>query len=247
MTLALAVLVASLLGSVHCAAMCGAFVCFYASAESASTPSSWRDAAGAHAAYNLGRLVSYLMLGVAGGTVGHALNAAGMFAGIQRTAAIVAGTLMIIWGGYSLVVALGVRVHTVAVPDAWRRAMGGALLRLRGQPPVVRAAATGLATTLLPCGWLYAFVVTAAATGSASGGAMVMSVFWIGTLPVMLAVGLGARADDGHIRPAHAHREWRGDHRARHPLDRRAHWRRGWTNDAHGPRNGRGPATVTAS
>lgn len=193
MTLALAVLVASLLGSVHCAAMCGAFVCFYASAESASTPSSWRDAAGAHAAYNLGRLVSYLMLGVAGGTVGHALNAAGMFAGIQRTAAIVAGTLMIIWGGYSLVVALGVRVHTVAVPDAWRRAMGGALLRLRGQPPVVRAAATGLATTLLPCGWLYAFVVTAAATGSASGGAMVMSVFWIGTLPVMLAVGLGAR------------------------------------------------------
>jgi sulfite exporter TauE/SafE len=190
-TLALAVLVASLLGSVHCAAMCGAFVCFYSSAGLPSA--SWRDDAGAHAAYNLGRLVSYVSLGVAGGALGHALNTAGTFAGMQRTAAIAAGLLMIIWGGYSVLVALGVRVRALAVPDAWRRAMSGVLLRLREQPPVIRAAATGLATTLLPCGWLYAFVVTAAATGSASGGAMVMFVFWLGTLPVMLAVGVGAR------------------------------------------------------
>lgn len=192
MTLALAVLVASLLGSVHCAAMCGAFVCFYTSGEPSSA-SSWRDGAGAHAAYNLGRLVSYLSLGVAGGALGHALNTAGTFAGIQRTAAIVAGMLMIIWGGYSVLVAANVRVRALTVPDAWRRAMGGVLLRLREQQPMIRAGATGLATTLLPCGWLYAFVVTAAATGSASGGAMVMFVFWLGTLPVMLAVGVGAR------------------------------------------------------
>jgi sulfite exporter TauE/SafE len=191
MMLALAVLVASLFGSVHCAAMCGAFVCFYSSAGLPSA--SWRDDAGAHAAYNLGRLVSYVSLGVAGGVLGYALNRAGLFAGIQRTAAIVAGMLMIVWGGYSVLVAAGVRVHALSAPYAWRRAMGSVLLRLREQPPVIRAAATGLATTLLPCGWLYAFVVTAAATGSASGGAMVMFVFWLGTLPVMLAVGVGAR------------------------------------------------------
>ncbi len=191
MTLALAVLVASLLGSVHCAAMCGAFVCFYASPNTLA--SSWRDEAGAHAAYNLGRLVSYSALGVAAGALGHALNAAGTLAGIQRAAAITAGTLMIVWGAYSVMAALGIPVHAFTVPGSWRRAMGSVLLRLREQPPVIRASATGLTTTLLPCGWLYAFVITAAATGSASAGAMVMFVFWIGTLPVMLAVGFGAR------------------------------------------------------
>ena len=190
MTLALAVLVASLLGSVHCAAMCGAFVCFYASPQGTS---SARDEAGAHAAYNLGRLASYTLLGVTAGAIGHALNAAGSIAGIQRVAAITAGVLMVAWGIYSVLGALGVRVPASTVPAGWSRAMGSILLRLKEQPPVIRAAATGLATTLLPCGWLYAFVVTAAATGSASRGALVMLVFWLGTLPVMLAVGIGAR------------------------------------------------------
>lgn len=190
MTLALAVLVASLLGSVHCAAMCGAFVCFYATPAGVS---SWRDEAGAHAAYNLGRLVSYAFLGLVAGAIGHALNAAGALAGVQRAAAIAAGTLMIVWGSYSVFTALGIQIPALTVPDGWRRAMGSVLLRLKEQPPVIRAAATGLTTTLLPCGWLYAFVVTAAATGSASRGAFVMFVFWLGTLPVMLAVGIGAR------------------------------------------------------
>ena len=57
------------------------------------------------------------------------------------------------------------------------------------QPPAARAAILGLASALLPCGWLYAFVVTAGGTGSALAGAVVMAVFWAGTLPVMLAFG----------------------------------------------------------
>lgn len=194
MTLALAVLVASLLGSVHCAAMCGAFVCFYSATPVAGGGArSWRRDAAGHAAYNFGRLVSYASLGAVGGALGHALNAAGALAGVQRGAAVVAGVLMVAWGGSSVLAASGIAVGMPTVPDGWRRAMGGVLLRLRAQPPVIRAGATGLATTLLPCGWLYAFVVTAAATGSASGGAMVMLVFWLGTLPVMVAVGVGAR------------------------------------------------------
>jgi hypothetical protein len=46
---------------------------------------------------------------------------------------------------------------------------------------------------LLPCWWLYAFTVTAAGTGSPLRSMLVMFVFWLGTLPMMLAVGLGAR------------------------------------------------------
>jgi hypothetical protein len=46
---------------------------------------------------------------------------------------------------------------------------------------------------MLPCGWLWAFVVTAAGTGSAVGGVAVMTAFWAGTVPVLLALGLGAQ------------------------------------------------------
>ena len=196
MTLAIAVLIASLLGSVHCAAMCGAFVCFYASDDAAT---SWRSDAGAHAAYNIGRLLSYLSLGLAAGALGAMLDRGGTLAGVGNVAAIAAGVLMVGWGVNAMLVARGVR-RPVAVPASWQHAMGGALQRVRWRPPVVRAAATGLLTTLLPCGWLYAFVVTAGGAGTPLRGALVMLVFWVGTLPMMLAVGYGAQRFFGPLR-----------------------------------------------
>ena len=191
MALALAVLLASLLGSVHCAAMCGAFVCFYA-ASGPDTPSARAGFAG-HAAYNLGRLVSYLTLGAIAGSIGAALDRAGVLAGIGRLAAVVAGAMMVVWGIHAALAAIGARMPGPRVPAAWQRAMGHALEHVRGRPPVIRAAATGLVTTLLPCGWLYAFTVTAAGTGSPATSMLVMFAFWLGTLPMMITVALGAR------------------------------------------------------
>jgi sulfite exporter TauE/SafE len=176
--------------------MCGAFVCFYANDNGAT---SWRSDAGAHAAYNIGRLVSYLSLGLAAGAVGSALDRAGGLAGVGNVAAIAAGVLMIGWGINAMLVARGAG-HAITVPAAWQHAMGGALQRLRDRSPVVRAAATGLLTTLLPCGWLYAFVVTAGGAGTPLRGALVMLVFWAGTLPMMLAVGFGAQRLFGPLR-----------------------------------------------
>jgi sulfite exporter TauE/SafE len=51
----------------------------------------------------------------------------------------------------------------------------------------------GLCTTLLPCGWLYAFAITAAGTGNPVYGGWVMAVFWVGTLPLLIAVGASTR------------------------------------------------------
>ncbi|MBP6442390.1 MAG: sulfite exporter TauE/SafE family protein [Gemmatimonadales bacterium] len=186
MTFALAVLVASLLGSVHCAAMCGAFTCLYAPAGSA-----WRESRNAHAAYNVGRLAAYLLLGSVAGLLGAGLERAGTLAGVQHVAAIATAVLLVVWGAHALLVASGASVMPVRPPAAWQRAMGSVLHRLMDRPPVVRAAGTGLFTTLLPCGWLYAFVVTAAGTGTPWQGATLMAVFWVGTLPMMLAVGVG--------------------------------------------------------
>ena len=73
-------------------------------------------------------------------------------------------------------------------------------MRLRGQSPVLRAGVTGLLTTLLPCGWLYAFVATAGGTGSVSRAMLIMLVFWAGTLPMMLSIGYGAQRALGPMR-----------------------------------------------
>lgn len=43
----------------------------------------------------------------------------------------------------------------------------------------------GLATVLLPCGWLYSFIVSALAARSAAAGALVMVVFWASSLPAL--------------------------------------------------------------
>jgi sulfite exporter TauE/SafE len=52
---------------------------------------------------------------------------------------------------------------------------------------------TGLFTTLLPCGWLYVFVAAAGGTGSVQTAMATMAIFWLGTLPALLAVGVGAQ------------------------------------------------------
>lgn len=195
MTLAVAVLLASLLGSVHCAAMCGAFTCLYAPGDA-----PWRQAFGAHAAYNFGRLGAYLTLGVTAGAIGAAVQHTGVLAGVGHAAAITTAVLLVLWGAHALLVASGAHVGAVRPPAGWQRAMGSVLQRVMHRPPVVRAAATGLLTTLLPCGWLYAFVVTAAGTGTPLRAAAVMAAFWVGTLPMMLTVGLGMQRLTGPLR-----------------------------------------------
>ncbi len=187
------VLAASLLGSPHCAAMCGGFVCFYA-----GQPGARREAL-AHAAYNGGRLLSYLALGTIAGALGAGLDRLGGAAGFTRAAAVIAGAMMVAWGGASLLRALGARVPELVAPAFARARLTAALRAVHAQPPAVRALTVGLLTTLLPCGFLYAFVAVAAATGSPWRGALAMAAFWAGTLPVMASLGLIARRAFGPL------------------------------------------------
>ncbi|HEU4990411.1 MAG TPA: sulfite exporter TauE/SafE family protein [Gemmatimonadaceae bacterium] len=189
MTLLLGVLAASLVGSVHCAAMCGGFVCVYAGA---STPRGMANLP-AHLAYNAGRLVSYVALGAVAGAIGARVDDLGRFAGFGRAAAVAAGVLMVAWALGIIAATAGVRVPGTLAPEWAKRRLGGALIAMRDRPPVARAAVTGLLTTLLPCGWLYTFVVTAGGPASPLAGAGVMGAFWLGTVPVLLGVGLGAQ------------------------------------------------------
>lgn len=179
------IFIASLLGSPHCAGMCGGFVAFYAGNScSRATP---------HIAYSLGRLSTYLVLGAICSLLGQSIDALGSASGFGRFSALVAGVLMIVWG-------LG-KLFPSARPPAGKLSgfvsdnIGSILQRL------IRCEAhekhrtymLGCVTTLIPCGWLYAFLGLALASGSLLNALAVMFVFWLGTLPVMLSLGIFAR------------------------------------------------------
>lgn len=196
LTLVPPILAASLLGSAHCAGMCGGFVAFYAGSDA----SSGAEKSFSHLAYHGGRGLTYALLGALAGGLGHALDLAGDLAGIQRSAAIVAGLSMSVWGAAALARALGARIPPLPLPKAILAVWGRALSALRGRPPVLRAGLLGLASALLPCGWLYAFVVTAAGTGSPLWGAVAMIAFWMGTLPILVGLGVGVQHLTGPLR-----------------------------------------------
>lgn len=185
MTLVVSVLVASLLGSVHCAAMCGAFTCLYSAPGHAARPAS-------HVAYNSGRLLSYVTLGALAGTLGARVDIVGEAAGFARPAATLAGILMIGWAAGVFASELGVRPPLTLAPEWAKKMLGRALIASRDRSAATRALLVGLLTTLLPCGWLYTFVVVAASTATPARGALVMLGFWAGTVPMLVLVGAGA-------------------------------------------------------
>lgn len=184
----LAVFLASVLGSVHCVAMCGGFATVAAGPGRSST-----------AAYQGGRLLGYLGLGVAAGLVGASLDLAGdALLGLHRAAALLTGAALVVMALASLwprrAAPVGVEpLVTLSRPrksgSPWSRRWLVDALR-RGGP--TGAALVGLGSALLPCGWLWGYVLVAAASGAALSGAAVMLAFWAGGLPALLSVSAAA-------------------------------------------------------
>ncbi|MEY2714002.1 MAG: hypothetical protein RIT24_345 [Planctomycetota bacterium] len=189
LALAGTVLASSVLGSAHCAGMCGGL------ALAASGPMGAKDGSRTmrQAGYHVGRLVSYAVVGAIAGLVGAAVDDAGTLVGVQRVAAIVAGSMIALMGVIAIARAVGLRVPAASVPMPMVRMaqrVHAATLRL---PPNARGLPLGLATPLLPCGWLYAFAAIAAASASVALGVMVMAAFWLGTVPAVVIASNGAR------------------------------------------------------
>lgn len=192
---ALAVFGASLAGSLHCAGMCGPLVLLWAG--EGGDP---RAARLGHLAYNAGRLLAYAAMGAVAGAIGAAVEVTGAVAGISGAAAILGGAFVAAWGLHGVLGALGARVPRLSPPAGLTRAASRAMRAVQGMPVPARAGALGLLSAVLPCGFLWAFVATAAGTGAPASGAAVMALFWAGTLPALVAVGAAARRVAGPLR-----------------------------------------------
>ncbi len=179
------VLVASLVGSPHCAAMCGLIA------------GGAGRGLGAQSAYHLGRLAGYLALGGLAGAAGLALNQAGRLIGFAAVATQIAGWLLVVAGVTTILATLGVRIGRPGRAHRWVIALAA---RIGDIPPRRRALALGLLTALLPCGWLLAFVAVAAGSGSPVAGAVSMAVFWLGTVPGLATAGALIQRASGPLR-----------------------------------------------
>lgn len=194
------VFVASLCGSLHCAGMCGPFVAFAVGSGALGSAPHASSRGWLHVAYHCGRLLTYSLLGAAAGALGAALDFGGSMVGLQRTAAVLAGAMMVGFGLLACLRLAGVRVGELPLPATLRTAVSRGHLAAMRLGPVQRAGLIGALTTLLPCGWLYAFAITAAGTANPLLGMLTMVVFWAGTVPVLASLGLGVHLLAGRLR-----------------------------------------------
>lgn len=172
------------LGGVHCLGMCGGIV----SALTLSVPEARRPAL--LLAYNVGRCLTYMLLGALAGLLG--------FAGVSvlgvgpKVFFALANLLLVGMGLYLMGWPLFVRPLELGGQHLWRYIEPLARRFFPVTTPL-RALIVGLAWGFLPCGLVYSALATAVATSNPLTGLLWMAGFALGTLPNLLLAGwLGA-------------------------------------------------------
>jgi sulfite exporter TauE/SafE len=182
-------IVVGILGSLHCAAMCGPIALALPAGESQR-----RQFVVGRLLYNAGRIVTYVVLGAILGSLG------GLFAlaGLQQAVSIAVGAIMILALAFPSVVhwtsarwSPAARLHTTL------RAGFSMFLHRRTLSSLF---GLGLLNGLLPCGLLYAALGAAMALGESLRGIVFLGGFGAGTLPIMLGIGLLGKTINVQVR-----------------------------------------------
>jgi len=167
-----------LLGSLHCAVMCGPLMLSLPLRNTSLLKSAlqliW---------YQLGRILIYTLLGVLVGWIGNSFT---VFAN-QEILSLTIGVLLVI---FTILQLSGRQLKSI---NNLQQKMITPLSKLMGKfygLPIWGFFA-GLLNGLLPCGMVYLALATALNTASLQGGANFMFLFGLGTMPLMLMISLG--------------------------------------------------------
>jgi len=167
----------------HCIGMCGGIVLAYTSTK---VDEKWTKTtqALAHISYSLGRVLTYVTLGVIFGYLGSVATFNNTTIGTLK---IIAGIAMIL-AGLSLIgkVKFLTLIEHSFSKSAWYQKNFRAML---ASQTMFSFFLLGMLNGLLPCGFVYFFAITAASTASAFWGGVVMLVFGLSTIPAMFSVG----------------------------------------------------------
>ncbi len=166
-----------LAGSLHCIAMCGPLML----ALPLNRQERWQ-VIGQTLIYQLGRIGTYGILGLLFGLLGKGIA----LAGFQQALSIVAGLALMgaAFFAFEWERAAG-NIPGIRQLTRWVQKNIGQLLR---HYPHRAALGVGMLNGLLPCGLVYAAIAGAIGTGSAVHGWAFMSLFGLGTLPLLLTL-----------------------------------------------------------
>jgi sulfite exporter TauE/SafE len=198
----LPVFLIGLLGSVHCVGMCGGIVAAISvvRAPMRRFPVAVVTVTGDVAAirlnsvvpvmlYNLGRLSSYALIGaIVGGVAGGARTLVGL-SSLQMGGYWLANLMLVALGLYLMGAWKGLTYLELLGFKLWKNIQTITKKLLPLDSPL-KMLMVGSVWGWLPCGMVYSMLFTAMLSGSALSGALVMLVFGLGTLPMLLAMGL---------------------------------------------------------
>lgn len=167
----IAALLLGLMGSLHCAGMCGPLVLL--------TPvvgTSRASIVASRAVYHLGRIGVYSLIGLLFGVVGQSI----VFAGFQRWLSLATGALMLV----ALFATARFNPALARIPAFLKKRFGTSLHKRSYLAIFTLGAINGL----LPCGLVYMAATASIAQGQAFRAMTFMSLFGLGTLPTLLAI-----------------------------------------------------------
>lgn len=181
----LSIVAIAFLGSFgHCVGMCGGIVVAYTSTKIGQDTSKTK-AFIAHLLYSLGRVSTYMLLGAIFGFLGGVATFNNLANGILLMSA---GAFMVLTG-----LSLGGKIKFLTLIEhsfsqkSWYKNSFKALL---SSQTLTSFYLLGVLNGLLPCGFVYFFAITAASSGDAFWGAIVMAIFGLSTIPSLLGLGM---------------------------------------------------------
>ena len=161
----------------HCILMCHPFVLYVSGKYSASK--NGYSMLIPHFYYNLGRSLTYSIMGAVAGFLGSVVQYTGAFLGIQKLAAILGGFFLAMFAVLSLLGVSGALfLSKLNIPKY--------ITCYKSLTPLL----FGMMQGLLPCGLSMGAVIGAASSGNAFIGALLLLAFGIGTSAAMMLMAL---------------------------------------------------------
>lgn len=179
MAILLSALVLGLMGSFHCAGMCGP-IAIALPLHGNTVPQKIFGGT----LYNVGRTITYGIMGAIFGLLGQGIQ----MIGVQQKISVIMGVVMII---SVLFPALFKNQYRM---DKSMFSFVGKLKKRIGEMFSIRSFSSlffiGMLNGLLPCGLVYMAIAGAIGTGNAAEGTIYMILFGLGTIPMMLSISL---------------------------------------------------------
>jgi uncharacterized protein len=164
------------LGSFHCAGMCGPIALALPAQHPSRLVNMFRVLT-----YNFGRVLTYSILGLIVGLIGHRIA----MAGFQQGLSIFSGVLIIAIALVSFFNPTFLFNHSFV--SGYVNSIKSAFKKLFATKSVYTLFLIGVVNGLLPCGFVYIALAAAIATGNFLNSAGYMALFGLGTIPMMLS------------------------------------------------------------